>query len=143
MGGTQNRQQPRVMKYKLADEGQSDFSASILSQSSSFQPAKLKFQNEQKAVFHSDNSSESASSVVRHEGRVDEAGRTASGQSDIRNEELSPIYVGRHSTADGNIDYTPLNLPADELQRRLENIQEESPLSLEIQDHDEEPRIFH
>jgi Leucine-rich repeat (LRR) protein len=136
-GGTQNRQQPRVMKYKLADEGQSGLSASNLSQSSSLQPAKLKFQNEQKAVFHSDNSSDAASSIVRHEDRVDEAGRTVSGQSDMRNEELSPIYLGRHNTADGKIDYAALNLPADELQRRLENIREESPLSSD-QDHDEE-----
>ncbi|PMD35635.1 hypothetical protein L207DRAFT_557026 [Hyaloscypha variabilis F] len=134
MGGTQNRQQPRVMKYKLADEGESDFSVNDLSRSSSFQPTKLKFQSEQRGTVYADNNSDAASSVVRHQGPLDEHGRTASGQSDIRNEELSPIYVGRHSTTDGNIDYTPLNLPADELQRRLENIQEESPLSDEIQD---------
>ena len=134
-GETQTRQKPRVMKYKLADEGESDFSANDLSRSSSFQPIKLKFQNQQREIDCSDNSSDAASSVVRHEGRVDEIGRSVSGQSDIRNEELSPIYIGRHNTTDGKIDYTALNLPADELQRRLENIQEESALSSdEIQD---------
>ncbi|PMD65377.1 uncharacterized protein K444DRAFT_640302 [Hyaloscypha bicolor E] len=129
--GTKNRQQPRVMKYKLADECESDFSANDLSRSSSFQLTKLKFQSQQGVAAHSDNTSDAASSVVRHERRVDEAGRTVSGQSDIRNEELSPIYIGRHNTTDGKIDYTALNLPADELQRRLENIREESSFSSE------------
>ncbi|KAE9380634.1 hypothetical protein N431DRAFT_552754 [Stipitochalara longipes BDJ] len=128
-GDTQNCRQPRAMKYKLADEGESDFSANDLSRSSNFQPTKLKFQSQQREIVYSGNNSDAASSVVRHERHVDDAGRTVSGQSDIRNEELSPIYIGRHNTTDGKIDYTALNLPPDELQRRLENIQEESPLS--------------
>jgi len=125
-GGTQNRQQPRVMKYKLADEGQSDFSASNLSQSSCFQPTKLKFQNEQSQVTNPDDNPDAASSVVRNEERIDEAGRTVSGQSDMRNEELSPIYIGRRNNIDGNIDYAALNLPEDELQRQLKNVREEA-----------------
>jgi Leucine-rich repeat (LRR) protein len=125
-GATQNRQQPRVMKYKLAEKGESEFSENDLSRSSSFQPAKLKFQNEQRSGVNSDNTSDGASSVVRHDRLVDGAGRTVSGQSDMRNEELSPIYIGRHNTIDGKIDYAALDLPADELQRRLENIREES-----------------
>jgi Leucine-rich repeat (LRR) protein len=48
--------------------------------------------------------------------------RMASGQSDIRNEELSPIYVARHNTVNGGIDYAALNLPPEELQERLENL---------------------
>jgi protein NUD1 len=124
--GAQRSQQPRTMKYKLADEGSSDFSANDLSRSSSFQPAKLKFQNQQRGIARSDNTSDDASSIVRHERCVDEVGRTVSGQSDIRNEKLSPIYVGRNNTVDGKIDYSALDLPPDELQRRLENIREES-----------------
>jgi Leucine-rich repeat (LRR) protein len=136
--GTQNCEQPRGMKYKLADE-ESQFSANDLSRSSSFQPAKLKFQSEQKGDVHADNTSDGASSVVRNDGLIDGAGRTVSGQSDMRNEELSPIYIGRHNTIDGKIDYTALDLPADELQRRLENIREESPLSsIENQDMSED-----
>jgi Leucine-rich repeat (LRR) protein len=126
--GTRNRQEPRGIKYKLANEGESDFSANDLSRSSSFQPAKLKFQSKQRGVVYSDNSPDGAASVVQHERLADAARRTVSGQSDMRNEELSPIYIGRHNTVDGKIDYTALNLPADELQRRLENIREESPL---------------
>lgn len=138
-GGTQNRQQPRVMKYKLADEGQSDFSASNLSQSSCFQPTKPKFQNEQSRVINSDDNSDAASSVVCNEERIFEAGRTVSGQSDMRNEELSPIYIGRRNNLDGNIDYAALNLPADELQRQLKKGREEASVqSVRSEDEDSE-----
>jgi protein NUD1 len=111
------RKQPRAVKYKLADDGSSEFSATDLSRSSSFQPRAATSQNSQS------RNSDMGPSDLQNEG----AGRTVSGQSDIRNEELSPIYVSRHSTINGNIDYAA-NIPASERKQRLEDIREGSPL---------------
>jgi Leucine-rich repeat (LRR) protein len=107
-----NRRQPRTMKYKMVDTSVSEFSANDISRSSSFRPGK------QVAV--SGSLSNFGPSVLQ---LVDAAGRTVSGQSDIRNEELSPIYISRHNTVDGKIDYAALDLSAGELQQQLENLQ--------------------
>ncbi|KAI6085074.1 hypothetical protein F4821DRAFT_241497 [Hypoxylon rubiginosum] len=46
--------------------------------------------------------------------------RKVSGQSVIRNEDLSPILISRHNAGDGKVTFAPVELPADQLHRRLE-----------------------
>ncbi|CAL3962548.1 hypothetical protein PZA11_000324 [Diplocarpon coronariae] len=124
---TENRQKPRSMQYRLASQFGSEFSVNDLSQSSLFQPAKASCRQE--VNIRSESISEPESSVLR----LQDPGRTVSGQIDMRNEELSPIYVARHNTIDGKVDFAALNLPPDELKQRLDSIRENSP-SLSEQD---------
>ena len=117
---TQNRQkQAPQMKYRLLDEGGSGFSANDLSQSSNFRPRKSMSQGQ-----HQDGPSEFSESnfqsSINNEAQVPR--RLLSGQSDTRNEELSPIYISRHNTTDGKIDYAALDVSATELKQRLEKI---------------------
>lgn len=118
-----NRQQPRVMKYRMADVAESEFSVNDLSRSSSFRPGMAISRSEDpKQDVFSDTSSNVESAAPPKVGIMDGAVRMVSGQSDIRNEELSPIYIARHNTVDGGIDYAVLNLPPEELQERLGNL---------------------
>ncbi|TAQ84929.1 hypothetical protein B7494_g6749 [Chlorociboria aeruginascens] len=105
--------QPRVLKYKLVDEGESQFSED-LSRGSSFGPMITAINRGER----DDSVSEMPSDLYPLRPQAKDS-RLVSGQSDIRNEELSPIYISRHNTSDGNIDYAALNLSADELQQRL------------------------
>ncbi|KAI0843711.1 hypothetical protein F5Y06DRAFT_255639 [Hypoxylon sp. FL0890] len=50
-----------------------------------------------------------------------DASRKTSGQSVIRNEDLSPILLSRHSS-DGKVSFAPIELPAEQLRKRLENL---------------------
>jgi Leucine-rich repeat (LRR) protein len=125
-GVAQERPKPPVMKYRMADDGGSDFTSNDLSRSSSFQPAKARHQESQRDDLSSDEGSNLETSILPVQP-IDEGGRTVSVQSDIRNEELSPIYVSRHNTTDGQVDYAALDLSAAELQRRLEDFRESSP----------------
>ncbi|KAM5343169.1 hypothetical protein ACJ41O_014135 [Fusarium nematophilum] len=43
-----------------------------------------------------------------------------SGQSVIRNEDFSPILIGKQSDKDGKMDFAPIDLPADKLKQKLE-----------------------
>ncbi|KAL2069678.1 hypothetical protein VTL71DRAFT_14357 [Oculimacula yallundae] len=119
----QSRQQPRAMKYKSTDQGESEFSVDDLSRSSSFRQVPAPVPQFEQVVIRSDSASEPESSVIHG---ID-PGRTVSGQSDMRNEKLSPIYVARHNTIDGKIDYAALNLPPAKLKRRLDKIRESTP----------------
>ncbi|TVY73157.1 Septation initiation network scaffold protein cdc11 [Lachnellula suecica] len=115
----QRRRQPRGVNYKLADDGNSEFSANDLSRSSSFQPRR---------AAQNGPGRDSDLSISQQEGPVEGAGRTVSGQSDMRNEELSPIYITRQNTIGGSIDYAANVPPAAELKQRLQAIKEDSPL---------------
>ncbi|RGP78448.1 septation initiation network scaffold cdc11, partial [Fusarium longipes] len=46
--------------------------------------------------------------------------RKVSGQSVVRNEDFSPILIGKQSDKDGNMDFAPIELPADKLKNKLE-----------------------
>ncbi|CAM1510569.1 Fc.00g009040.m01.CDS01 [Cosmosporella sp. VM-42] len=48
--------------------------------------------------------------------------RKASGQSVIRNEDFSPILIGKHSDQDGKVDFAPIEVPADQLKQKLEKL---------------------
>ncbi|KAI0884853.1 uncharacterized protein GGS22DRAFT_147584 [Annulohypoxylon maeteangense] len=47
--------------------------------------------------------------------------RKVSGQSVIKNEDLSPILISRH-TKDGAVSYAPVELPVEQLRKRLEKL---------------------
>lgn len=51
------------------------------------------------------------------------ASRKASGQSDIRNEDFSPILIGRHSEQGGGIEFAPAEVPVEQLHHKLKRLQ--------------------
>jgi Leucine-rich repeat (LRR) protein len=48
--------------------------------------------------------------------------RKPSGQSDTRNEDFSPIFIGKHSNQDGQVDFAPIEVPVDQLKQKLERL---------------------
>ncbi|CAG7564230.1 unnamed protein product [Fusarium equiseti] len=51
---------------------------------------------------------------------ANDTSRKVSGQSVVRNEDFSPILIGRQSDKEGNMDFAPIELPADKLKNKLE-----------------------
>lgn len=121
-----SKHQSRGMKYKQTEESFSEFSTDDLSRSSSFQPRASAIQEHQ-VVQSIEDTASSATSSVQQKASLDAPGRVFSGQSDIRNEELSPIYISKHNTIDDDITYGT-NLQPVELQNRLEKYREDSPV---------------
>ena len=118
-------QQPRAMKYNLMDMESSEFSANDLSRSSSFRPVAAISQRDDSRAF-SDSASNLSVALPHRKDATSVSGRVASGQSDVRNEGLSPIYISQHDTVDSDKDYSALDLSADELQFRLKEMQTEN-----------------
>ncbi|PHH85756.1 hypothetical protein CDD83_11217 [Cordyceps sp. RAO-2017] len=50
------------------------------------------------------------------------ASRKTSGQSDVRNEDLSPILIGKHNGQDGRVDFAPIEMPVEQLKQKLERL---------------------
>lgn len=50
--------------------------------------------------------------------------RQSSGQTDIHNEDFSPIIIGRQNDNDGQVMLGAMNIPIDELQSKLERVQQ-------------------
>ncbi|KAG8414043.1 Leucine-rich repeat protein [Metarhizium acridum] len=50
------------------------------------------------------------------------ASRKPSGQSDTRNEDFSPILIGKHSSTNGNVNFAPIEVPVDQLWQKLERL---------------------
>ena len=48
--------------------------------------------------------------------------RKTSTQSVVRNEDFSPILLSKQSSADGKVDFAPIELPAEQLRQRLEKL---------------------
>jgi protein NUD1 len=114
----------RTLKYRMVDASSQNFSEDSLSRSSSFHPP---FSTLEKAMSETKENILSDGAYgqlgLNSEPSINmQRGRVLSGQSDIRHEDLSPIYISRHNTVDGRIDYSALDLPAAELQQRLENL---------------------
>jgi protein NUD1 len=105
------RKAPRDIKYKLNVEDMSGmFSSPSIAPGQRFDsrnPAEETFQ---------DDSRLSAVSGV------DPNSRKASGQSDTRNEDFSPIMIGKHSGKEGGIEFGPVEMPADQLKAKLERL---------------------
>ncbi|KAI1873649.1 hypothetical protein JX265_005271 [Neoarthrinium moseri] len=51
-----------------------------------------------------------------------DASRKTSGKSDVRHEDFSPIFIGRHSNEDGRVSFAPVELSPDQLKRRLDKL---------------------
>ena len=64
--------------------------------------------------------------------------RTVSGQEDSRNEKFSPVFVSKHNTVDGRIDYAALDLSYGHLKQELGRLglQESLRPSTRSSDHD-------
>ncbi|KFA74690.1 hypothetical protein S40288_03952 [Stachybotrys chartarum IBT 40288] len=105
------RRSNREFKYQLNDEFASSNESkgfSVLRDETPVQPKHNKTRQ--------DDSRPSDLSAV--EGNT----RKTSGQSDTRNEDFSPILIGKHSDEDGKVDFAPIELPADQLRQMLENL---------------------
>lgn len=48
--------------------------------------------------------------------------RKTSGQSDTRNEDFSPIMIGKHCDGDGGVDFAPIEVPVEQLWQKLERL---------------------
>ncbi|KAF4589876.1 conserved leucine-rich repeat protein [Ophiocordyceps camponoti-floridani] len=55
-------------------------------------------------------------------GRALPEDRKSSGQSVIRNEDLSPILIGKRSGQDGRVDFAPIEVPVEQLKQKLERL---------------------
>ncbi|KAL6793690.1 hypothetical protein GGI42DRAFT_345849 [Trichoderma sp. SZMC 28013] len=54
---------------------------------------------------------------------IDGGSRKASGQSYTKNEDFSPILIGKRSDEDGKVEFAPLEMPTEELRAKLERLQ--------------------
>jgi Leucine-rich repeat (LRR) protein len=137
------RRPPREIKYKLnVEDDQNDHSdASLLSSDSpvnlSAHSTKQEGEDEAKQTDSRGPEAEEEQEEVRQdEGAVAQEGsyldipslvegvsRKASGQSYTRNEDFSPILIGKRSDEDGRVEFTPLEMPTEELRERLERLQ--------------------
>lgn len=50
--------------------------------------------------------------------------RQVSGQSEQASDDFSPVFISKHNTADGRIDYAPLDLSRSELAKQLQQLRE-------------------
>ncbi|KAI1803839.1 hypothetical protein F4811DRAFT_523249 [Daldinia bambusicola] len=65
--------------------------------------------------------------------------RQVSGQSVMRNEDLSPILLSRHDSGDGQVNFAPVELPAEQLRKRLDNLRRNQMLlDFELDGHSEQ-----
>ncbi|KIN01358.1 hypothetical protein OIDMADRAFT_122393 [Oidiodendron maius Zn] len=115
-------QQPQAMKYDLMEMEGSEFSANDLSRSSNFRPVAVISQEDNSPTF-SDTFSNSGNFVPQQNESVNGATRVVSGQSDTRNEALSPIYITQHNTIAKEVEHYALDLSANKLQSRLKEVQ--------------------
>lgn len=67
-----------------------------------------------------------------------EGNRTVSGRDDSRNEKFSPVFVSKHNTVDGRIDYAALDLSYGHLKQEIGRLasQEDFRPSTRSSDHD-------
>ncbi|KAI1381352.1 hypothetical protein F4677DRAFT_402753 [Hypoxylon crocopeplum] len=62
------------------------------------------------------------SAISLNQNKSLDGSRKVSGQSVIRNEDLSPILLSRHNSGDGKISFAPVELPAEQLRKRLQKL---------------------
>ena len=115
-------QHPQAMKYDLMEMEGSEFSANDLSRSSNFRPVAVISQEDNSPTF-SDTFSNSGNLVPQRNESANVATRVVSGQSDTRNEALSPIYITQHNTIGKEVEHYALDLSANKLQSRPKKIQ--------------------
>jgi len=118
------KKKPGGIEYKLVDEDSDDFSANDLSYSSNFRPVLIRSQQENSKDGKSHTQLQPSTTYQKL--GMESTLRMVSGQSDKRNEELSPIYLSQNNTTRGKINYAAMDVSSGELQERLDNLQEES-----------------
>lgn len=105
------RRAPRDIKYKLNVE---DMSA-MLSSPSIAPGQRVDSQMQAQGAFQEDSDPSAIS-------ELDANSRKVSGQSDTRNEDFSPIMIGKHGGEEGKIEFGPVEMPADQLKAKLERL---------------------
>ncbi|KAI0422444.1 hypothetical protein F5X98DRAFT_326059 [Xylaria grammica] len=89
---------------------------------SSYHEALAKEKSRDESETKVDGTAESFAIPFRKKQLLDESRKT-SGQSDTRNEDFSPIFIARHSSESGRVSFSPMELPAPLLRKRLEILQ--------------------
>ncbi|KAI8955921.1 hypothetical protein F4801DRAFT_527358 [Xylaria longipes] len=83
--------------------------------------APTKTRNYEESDTQLDGAAESSVLSLRRKQLLDES-RKISGQSDVRNEDFSPIFIARHSSEGGRVSFAAMDLPAHQLRKKLEII---------------------
>ncbi|EDN99613.1 hypothetical protein SS1G_02471 [Sclerotinia sclerotiorum 1980 UF-70] len=117
---------PRAVRYKLTEDFGSEFSTNDLSRGSDFRPTTLNTLSPVKEYFSPSNSALNADYQPTKKEYLD-VGRTISGQSDKRNEFLSPIFLASQGSKGGKAENSPLDISPAELQERLEKLRTDDP----------------
>ena len=110
------RKGAREMRYRMVDESvglQSELDFSIHQDET--------FEGHSEAVEEEENDS-LVEQPERKPQPPQKESRKPSSQSVVQNEDFSPIFLSKHSSGDGQIDFAPMDLPADQLRARLENL---------------------
>ncbi|KAI0181815.1 hypothetical protein GGR52DRAFT_526388 [Hypoxylon sp. FL1284] len=105
----QSRLPPKQMKFRRTEEDTQDSSGI----------GSFAFDGHRGSEGRGTNAPSEQSALSLHPDSGFDASRKVSGQSVIRNEDLSPILISRHSSEDGKVSFAPVDLPADQLHRRL------------------------
>lgn len=126
---TQDR--PRGISYKATENASDNFSDDI-SQSSVFRPRNTmstmsRKTSDQPSLDKVDETREFESSIMASGKPQGLPQRFVSGQSEIRHELLSPVFLSRTNTADGKPNYAAIamGMSTAELQQRLEALNNE------------------
>lgn len=104
---------PKQMKFRRTDEETDDCSRS----ENSFVEKTGAFTNT-----GTQGRADSSFTSLSFKQRLDAASRKTSGQSIMKNEDFSPVLISRHNSEDGKVSFTPIEVPAQQLRKRLEHL---------------------
>ncbi|KAI9650770.1 Protein nud1 [Ciborinia camelliae] len=124
---------PRGMRYKMSEDFGSEFSTNDLSRGSDFRPSAVNTLSPVREHNPPSDSVLNADDLHTKKGHLD-AGRIISGQSDTRNEFLSPIYLAGKNSLGGQVVDSPMDILSAELQERLEKLRADDPNIDETED---------
>ncbi|ESZ95658.1 hypothetical protein SBOR_3959 [Sclerotinia borealis F-4128] len=124
---------PRGAKYGMTEDFGSDFSTNDLSRGSDFRFSAVNTLSPAKEHTLASDSISNADDLRIRKEYLD-VGRTLSGQSDTRNEFLSPIYLLKQSTIGVQVGVSPTEILPAELQERLEKLRTDDSNIDETQD---------
>ncbi|KAF2804841.1 uncharacterized protein BDZ99DRAFT_502290 [Mytilinidion resinicola] len=83
---------------------------------------------------HASNATENGQTETNVDQAFLEASRTASGQLELENESFSPVFISKHNTVDGRVDYAAVDLHKSDIVERLRKLavhqEENSELSM-------------
>ncbi|TRX97370.1 hypothetical protein FHL15_001648 [Xylaria flabelliformis] len=102
---------PKMSSFRRTEEDRLELSNGSV--------ALTKERNFEESEKQLDDVANSHAMSLRRKQLVEEA-RKISGQSDMKNEDFSPIFMARHSSEGGGISFAPMDLSAQQLRKRLE-----------------------